>query len=337
MPRSNQGVQDLNRMMVSKFNEVFGKRDNENDTDPTNDFILPIVPTFGNNDILPHNIFTMGPNQWTRAYTQIWRQFIPEEQRHQFERGGWFSVDVIPNKLTVFSLNTLYFFDSNSAVDGCAKETEPGYEHFEWLRIQLEFCRQRGTKAMLMGHVPPARTAGKMSWDETCWQKYTLWLRQYRDVIVGSFFGHMNIDHFMVQDFKDIDLKIVNGLEEPAKTREFLGDEMTVQGAADYLTDLRQYWGKLPTPPKASKAQADLSWPSYDDAESDGDEGVAADGQKSTSKKKKKGGGRNQSTSRGLGGRSQRNSLSHSSKLASFPITFLLSGFSSTILRVWIA
>src|SRR4051812_24178600 len=74
----------------------------------------------------------------------------------------------------------------------------------EWLRIQLQILRDRGMKAILIGHVPPARTDSKLSWDETCWQKFTLIERQYRDMIVSSLFGHMNINHFMLHDFKDL-------------------------------------------------------------------------------------------------------------------------------------
>ena len=244
IPRTDSKVEDLNRMMVDKFVEVFGKEDNINDTDPTNDFTIPIVPTWGNNDILPHNIFLPGPNKWTKKYLHIWRKFIPEAQRHSFERGGWFSVEVIPNKLAVFSLNTLYFFDSNSAVDGCADVLEPGYEQMEWLRIQLQFLRERGLKAIIMGHVPPARTESKTSWDETCWQKYTLWMHRYRDVVVGSVYGHMNIDHFMLQDSEDVDLLIVQGGE--AQVRTAFEDEFTTQSAADYLTELRYDWSRLP-------------------------------------------------------------------------------------------
>ncbi|KAK5209191.1 Endopolyphosphatase [Exophiala xenobiotica] len=118
-----------------------------------------------------------------RTYLDVWNRFVPQAQRHSFARGGWFFSEVIPNKLAVFSLNT-YFFDSNSAVDGCALRSEPGYEHMEWLRTQLQFLRTRRLKAILIGHVPPARTESKQNWDESWYRKYTLWLRQYRDVIV---------------------------------------------------------------------------------------------------------------------------------------------------------
>ena len=253
LPRTEKQVLDLNEMLVNKFTEVFGKDDNINDTDPTNDFIIPIVPNFGNNDIMPHNIMTPGPNFWTKRFLHVWRSMIPEEQRHGFERGGWFFVEVIPNQLAVFSLNTLYFFDNNAAVDGCAKKSEPGFEHMEWLRIQLQFLRKRGMKAILMGHVPPARTDGKQSWDETCWQKYTLWMRQYRDVVVGSVYGHMNIDHFMLQDFEQIKKKTAHGRSSAIKedNRKSLGEKISIQSSADYLTDLREDWARIPNEPKS--------------------------------------------------------------------------------------
>jgi len=243
----------LNRLVAQKFADVFDTHDH--DDNPYNDLSIPIVPTFGNNDILPHNIFDSGPNLWTNTYLDIWREFIPEEQRHQFAQGGWFSVEVIPRQLVVFSLNSLYFFDNNAAVDGCSLKSEPGYRQLNWLRIQLQFARERGMKAMIIGHVPPARTSGKSSWDETCWQKYTLWQRQYRDVIVGNFYGHMNYDHFMLQDFNDIDPSLDEGygIEEPSTDST---DDIEVASASSYFTDLRRSWSKLPNKPSSMSSSS---------------------------------------------------------------------------------
>ena len=252
VPRTRDQVLGLNKMLVTKFVEVFGKDDKSHDDDPNNDMIIPIVPTFGNNDVVPHNILDKGPNFWTKQFSRIWKKFIPEEQRHTFERGGWFSVEVIPHQLAVFSLNTMYFFDSNSAVDGCSQKSEPGYEHMEWLRIQLQRLRERGMKAIITGHVPPARTDRKQLWDETCWQKYALWMRQYRDVVVGSMYGHMNIDHFMLQDFKNIEKKTLKGKNVYGGTvRETLENEVTTAKKAKYLTDLRLGWSEIPIPPSS--------------------------------------------------------------------------------------
>ncbi|CAK4032815.1 related to vacuolar endopolyphosphatase [Lecanosticta acicola] len=261
LPRTQEQVLGLNRFMVQKMAEAFGKHNgDEEDEDPNNDFIIPIVPNFGNNDILPHNILAKGPNKWTRTYASIWTQFIPEVQKHSFEQGGWFYVEVIPNKLAVFSLNTLYFFDSNAAADGCAIHSEPGYQQMEWLRIQLQFMRDRGMKAILIGHVPPARQETKTLWDETCWQKYTLWNRQYRDVIVTSLWGHFNYDHFMLQDFKDLHkgtkkgrMNYYNALDSDDDS----GGELSTQDKTEYFIQLRDEWSELPKPPNKPKS---TSW-----------------------------------------------------------------------------
>ncbi|PBP22060.1 calcineurin-like phosphoesterase [Diplocarpon rosae] len=244
IPRHADEVLETNRWIAQKFIDVFSNQD-----DPDKSLTIPIVSTFGNNDILPHNILLSGPNKWLKVYTDIWSKFIPEEQRHGFERGGWYFVEVIPKKLAVFSLNTLYFFDHNAAVDGCALRSEPGYAHFEWLRVQLQFMRDRGMKAILIGHVPPARTESKQLWDETCWQKYTLWLHQYRDVIVGGLFGHMNIDHFMLQDTNQIDLVLAGGeADDSESVRTLMDEELTIESANDYLGELRSKWAELPNP-----------------------------------------------------------------------------------------
>jgi endopolyphosphatase len=270
LPRSPKQVVQQNEILVSAFLHAFGKKENYDDDDPLNDFVVPIVPTLGNNDILPHNIFAAGPNEWTTQFLTTWRQFIPEPQRHQFHRGGWFSVEVIPGKLVVFSLNTLYFFASNSAVDGCVGEQEPGYEQFEWLRVQLTEVRRRGMKAMLMGHVAPARTDAKVSWEESCWQKYTLWMHHFRDILVGGLYGHMNIDHFFLQDYNDVKNHIRKGIEyddddaDPDPTISLLFEneedgQVTIQSAQDYLFSLRDIFAKIPKLAKKDLEKAEES------------------------------------------------------------------------------
>ncbi|KAI1493132.1 Endopolyphosphatase [Biscogniauxia mediterranea] len=240
IPRHNKDILAMNRRIADGVVDTFSD---------DKGLMIPVVPTFGNNDIYPHNVLMPGPNDILKAYTDIWKRFIPEDQRHSFEFGGWFYVEVIPNKLAVFSLNTLYFFDRNAGVDDCVHPSEPGYKHFEWLRVQLQFLRDRGMKAILMGHVPPARTSGKQLWEETCWQKYTLWLQQYRDVVVGSLYGHMNIDHFLLQDTEEIDISALATLEkEDISTRESMGGDFSAKSSASYLMELRDDWSRLPKP-----------------------------------------------------------------------------------------
>ena len=275
IPRTQDEVLNTNRWIADKFAEVFST-----DRDPNKDLSIPIVSTFGNNDILPHNILLSGPNKWLKSYTDIWSKFIPEEQRHGFERGGWYYVEVIPKKLAVFSLNTLYFFTHNAAVDGCSLRSEPGYQHMEWLRIQLQFMRDRGMKAILTGHVPPARTDSKQLWDETCWQKYTLWLQQYRDVVVGGLYGHMNIDHFMLQDTKHVDLLSLHGEPSTNQARVLMEEELSIESANDYLEELRDKWSDLPNPVPATSE--------FDEEEDDNDSPEEIDKKKKKGKKEKK-------------------------------------------------
>ncbi|AEO54412.1 hypothetical protein MYCTH_2296960 [Thermothelomyces thermophilus ATCC 42464] len=250
LPRNTDQVLGTNAWIADKLADLFRDGSGEG-------MAVPVVPTFGNNDILPHNILLPGPNKWLQRYAHIWRHFIPEEQRHSFEFGGWFSVEVIPDRLAVFSLNTLYFFDRNAGVDGCASPAEPGYKQMEWLRVQLQFLRERGMKAILMGHVPPARTESKRLWDETCWQKYSLWVHQFRDVVVVGLYGHMNIDHFLIHDKDDIDIAALAGSSElgvrEVEEEDSEEEEISVRSASNYLLELRADWAKLAPPPKAGK------------------------------------------------------------------------------------
>lgn len=265
-PRTAAEILRTNQYLVDQMRNVF--------SDNKNRLSIPIIPNIGNNDFLPHNVLLPGPNRWLKYYGDMWRAFIPEEQRHAFESGGWYSVEVIPNELAVFSLNTMYFFDQNPGIDGCVSPLEPGFMQMEWLRIQLQRLRERGMKAILMGHVPPVKTASKEPWVETCWQKYNLWMRQYRDVVVGSMYGHMNVDHFVLHDTKDIDIRLLGGVEAEAEDyglesyeddedsdeeeydedndeEEYDEDEMStfsfkLSGKSKYLLDLRRAWAKLP-------------------------------------------------------------------------------------------
>lgn len=258
IPRTMEEVIQLNEIVTERFLNVFQS--------PTGRPSIPIIPTIGNNDIMPHNTMTEGPNRWTKSLLEVWKNLIPEPQRHSFIEGGWFTSEVIPGKLAVISLNTMYFYSSNSAADGCDDDSEPGYEHMEWLNIQLKLLRQRKMKAILIGHVAPARAGSKIAWEESCWQKYTLWMNRYRDVVIGSVYGHMNIDHFMLQDSHDVDILSSTNASVPAQ-------DISVRSITDYLEALRDQWSDMPSPPAAS---------SFDE-----DDGSDLDAGKSKKKKKR--------------------------------------------------
>lgn len=182
-PRTEVSIFDMNEKISELMNEKFGD--------------LPI-PSLGNNDVYPHNLFAPGPTLQTREYFKIWRPFVPQLQLHIFNRGAYFFQEVIPNQLAVLSINTLYLFQSNPLVDNCDRKKEPGYKLFEWLGFVLKEMRKRDMKVWLTGHVPP----NAKNYDISCLRKYIAWSHEYRDVIIGGLYGHMNIDHFIPLDSK---------------------------------------------------------------------------------------------------------------------------------------
>lgn len=188
-PRLETDIFDMNERIAAKVFETF-KTDSEYEHD------IKLVPSLGNNDVYPHNLFSPGPTLQTRELYKIWKEFIPSDQLHVFARGAYYFQEIIPNKLAVLSINTLYLFRSNPLVDNCDSKKEPGYKLFEWLGYTLKELRSRGMKVWLTGHVPPT----PKNYDTTCLRKQVVWLHEYRDIIIGSLYGHMNIDHFIPLD-----------------------------------------------------------------------------------------------------------------------------------------
>lgn len=192
IPRTELQIFEVNKnvsdIMVEKFKDY-------NTPDPRV-FEVPLIPSLGNNDVYPHNLFAIGPTLQSRLLFKTWSPFIPQDQMHIFEKTASFVTEVIPNQLAVLSINTLFMFKSNPLVDNCDLRKQPGYSLFLWLGYTLKELRRRGVKVWVSGHVPPV----PKNYDITCYRKYTLWMYEYRDIIIGNLFGHMNLDHFVPLD-----------------------------------------------------------------------------------------------------------------------------------------
>ncbi|ORY83472.1 Metallo-dependent phosphatase-like protein [Leucosporidium creatinivorum] len=195
-PRSLPEILRLNRYIASRMRKTFGK--------------VPIVTSIGNNDIFPHNIMFAGPSTITNELLSVWKHFIPEVHLHSFARGGYYSIEAIPGQLLLISLNTLYFYENNKAVDGCPsfskkarafkKDDDPGTEELLWLEQQLLLARARGMQVWMTGHVP----ATKSNWYQGCYSRYGELVLSFHDTIVGHLFGHMNVDHFSFIQSHDV-------------------------------------------------------------------------------------------------------------------------------------
>ena len=130
----------------------------------------------------------------------IWSPFIPKGQHETFLNGGYYYTEVIPGKLIVVSLNTLYFYSSNTAVNGCKIKGQPGTIQMEWLKDVLKRARKLGMKVYLTGHIGPRAKQYTVS----CYKKYGRLSLKYQDVILGHYYGHSNMDHFFFISSKSV-------------------------------------------------------------------------------------------------------------------------------------
>ncbi|CAG8555027.1 6152_t:CDS:2, partial [Dentiscutata heterogama] len=227
IPRSAKEVFELNRMIASKFLETFSNtkclpRKNK----PK---FIPIVPSIGNNDIHPNNILLPGPNDILSTLHSIWEPFIPESQRKTFLEGGYFYTEVIPKKLIVVSLNTMYFYNTNTAVNGCKSPEQPGTTEMKWLRDLLRKARKRGMKVYLTGHVAPR----KKQYTKSCYKEYQKISIKYHDLILGHYYGHSNMDHFFFIGAR----KSLSKFRNVSRENDDLDDY-----SDDYLDDYPDYY-----------------------------------------------------------------------------------------------
>lgn len=110
-----------------------------------------------------------------------------------FTTGGYFVQDIIPGKLTVINLNSMYFFNKNSDVSDCSSSSSPGAIQMQWLQSNLQYYKsQAGHQVYLMSHVPPIDDDGSELYLSSCYSQYLNLLGQYGSIIAGHFNGHTN-------------------------------------------------------------------------------------------------------------------------------------------------
>ncbi|QPG76561.1 hypothetical protein FOA43_003951 [Brettanomyces nanus] len=232
-PRLEGDIFKMNQNVANKMAEVF--MDEGEEDDMPLERRVKIIPSLGNNDVYPHNLVAPGPTLQTREMYKIWRDFVPAEQMHTFDRGIYFFREVIPGKLAVLSINTLYFFKSNPLSDNCDGRKQPGYKLFEWLSVTLNELRRRHMKVWLSGHVPPI----PKNLHYSCYTKMAVWMHEYRDIIIGGLYGHMNTDHFVPLDSVKA-WKSIKGQNDENCTDENCTDENDVE---DYKDVIDMYGG----------------------------------------------------------------------------------------------
>jgi hypothetical protein len=121
---------------------------------------------------------------------------------------------VIPNRLAVISLNTLYFFTSNQQVNGCRTHDDPGMRQLDWLAQHLANYRQRQMAVIVIGHL----AASPLYYYPHCLKRYNKLLAEYADIIRIQLFGHQNLDYFLFADDEAVDTI----LKKPPKRKDYL-------------------------------------------------------------------------------------------------------------------
>ncbi|KAF8341399.1 Metallo-dependent phosphatase-like protein [Cantharellus anzutake] len=205
-PRTVDEIVHLNQMVADRMERIFLKKG------------VAVIPSLGNNDIwrelervfrsirslranfvAPYTSFSSCPNTMIHRISSAWTSYIPFESYQVFQRGAYFALDLIPRKIGALSLNTIYWYEKNKAVDGC-KKGEPGRLELEWMEAQLGIFRERNMQVYLSGHVPPSAS----NYADDCFWRYGEIVLRYQDTIVGQLFGHMNNDHFFWIDTEDV-------------------------------------------------------------------------------------------------------------------------------------
>lgn len=111
-----------------------------------------------------------------------------------FTSGGYFIQDVIPGKLSIINLNSMYFFSKNDDVSDCGSSRSPSTVQMKWLETTLKNIAQKKGEhqVYIMGHVPPIDDDGSRLFKSNCYSQYFNLLGKYGNVISGHFTGHTN-------------------------------------------------------------------------------------------------------------------------------------------------
>jgi hypothetical protein len=86
---------------------------------------------------------------------------------NSFIQGGYFKQEIYPGKLSVISLNSMYFYNGNkdlsTKLDDCDVAGSPGQVEMVWFQQQLAASQAAGERVYVMHHVPPLTLSGTFS------------------------------------------------------------------------------------------------------------------------------------------------------------------------------
>ncbi|KAI9482664.1 MAG: Metallo-dependent phosphatase-like protein [Benjaminiella poitrasii] len=220
--RKERKVLELNKKVTDMIIDLFCSNENP----------IPVVPVIGNNDVQPHNLIGLHDDVLP-FFEKIWDHWIPKTEKKSFLKGGYFAVDVVPN-IRVLSMNTMFFLKKNHLAKDCTKKKKknPGYQHLKWYKQQLNKARTDGMKVYVVGHVPPSPN----DFLDGCLNDYVSITSDYSDIVLGHFYGHLNMDHFLIYDTRQ---EIEKRNRKPSRGNQ----SMTIQrDAKEYVSWLKDMY-----------------------------------------------------------------------------------------------
>ncbi|CAG8663666.1 13051_t:CDS:2, partial [Racocetra fulgida] len=110
---------------------------------------------------IEHNRLSQGPNDLLGNLSQIWAP-LNLNLTSDFIKGGYFRQD-IHSKISVLSLNSMYFYKKNTIVPDCNVTDGPGALQLEWFERELKSARHEGRKIYISQHVPPLDDSNTLS------------------------------------------------------------------------------------------------------------------------------------------------------------------------------
>ncbi|KAF1801779.1 Metallo-dependent phosphatase-like protein [Mucor lusitanicus] len=223
-PRKETKVLELNRQVTQMMSDLFC-------SSPEHPRAIPVVPVIGNNDVQPHNYIALNDDV-LYFFEKLWDHWIPKKQRKDFLEGGYFAVDVAPG-LRVLSINTMFFLKKNPLAKSCSKKSSSGHHHMKWYKQQLRKARHDNVKVYVIGHVPPS----PRDFFKSCMTDYMSITADYSDVVHGHFYGHLNMDHFLLYDKREQEIHNSEELQLP-----YLEDSIEEQhDTASIQRNVREY------------------------------------------------------------------------------------------------
>jgi len=191
MPSSNttslQSIAELTRWIVETFDSGSG-------------IPIPLIPTLGNNDVVPdYSVQVPGASApgdyFLTRLADAWQAVLPAAARETFRFGGFYSVEISPG-LTVLSVNTVVYSPHHEPdTEGL---TDP-YGQFQWLDTQLSAVEASGGAVYIVGHIPPVVdtfSTHPLLWLPQYINRYIDIIDRHADVVKTHLFGHIHGDEF---------------------------------------------------------------------------------------------------------------------------------------------